>query len=123
MNTVYKSLANELMIKIDKIMDPKFLHMVGAKDKRSLTNKQNKELEDTKWVILCGCTNNTRTDLTEKDINNILKGVSNKRVNMFNDLYNNMLKNFASVKMYNPNLAQRRSLMSTSWSCLVDTHQ
>lgn len=120
MNTVYKSLADELMIKIDKIIDPKFLTMTGTKDKRSLTNKQSQQLEHTKWVILCGLTNTTKTDLTEEDINNVLKSISNKRVSKFNDLYQNMIKNFTLVKMCNPNLAQRRSLMSTSWSCLVD---
>jgi hypothetical protein len=112
--SVYRAIAERLLIDLDAVVDPKFLAHHKVKNMRSLTKAQKQELEDVKFSVFA--TLDVGDVVTAELVSARLSKDISKVVAIFNRVFSLMHSDFCKVSGRGPNLAERRSLAASAWA-------
>jgi hypothetical protein len=115
--SVYKAKGEELLLAIDKIMDPLYLDFKNAKNMRALTKSQTEELERMKFSILASLT--VSDCVTKELINERTSEKYGKVISIFNKALDSVFLRHAEILGRPAKLSERRSLAASTWANLI----
>lgn len=116
--SVNKIVADQFLKDIDKIIDPLYLQTHKAKNMRSLNKAQVIQLEEIKRAILA--TIQPSDQITRDLINDKTSVDSKKLVNIFETTFNQLVLKHAKMLNRHPNVAEKRSLATSTWAILIN---
>jgi hypothetical protein len=121
MSAVYESLGHDFLKQIDTIMDPLYLASAGLKNIRTASAEQRKELEISKFAVLC-CLRRGDS-VTETRIREALCESTPQMLAPHYDLYQEFVQMFVTMCSRAAGLEDRRRLMVSAWAQLVNSRQ
>lgn len=117
LSAVYQSVGADYLKQIDAIMDPLYLASAGLKSIRTASAEQRKELESTKFAVLC-CLK-PGDSVTEARIREALGESTPQKLAPWYDLYEEFVRMFVKMCSRAAGLEDRRRLMVSAWAALV----
>ncbi len=119
--SVYKTLAENYMKKIDKIIDPLYVKSKNIKNIRFLTKEQSVELEKVKRHILATITlkDNIRSISKEDIFSRTSNDGDVPRACIFEKIFSKNVLRYIEFTGSDPRLEERKSLASSTWATFV----
>ncbi len=115
--SVYKVKGEELLSRINEIIDPLYLESKNAKNMRALTKEQSRELERLKFSVLA--TLGPDDKVTQGLIHARTTPEFNKLTQIFEKTFDETLLRHAEILGRPAKLDERKSLAASTWAMLI----
>ncbi len=116
--SVLKTIGEEFILDIDRLVDPIFLSKNNIKNIRSLSKSQKEELNNIKFLIL---SNLNKNDIISNDlINKIIINPNIGKINIFYNLFKQLIAEYKTSMNKELSTSVYKSLGVASWAILMN---